>query len=323
MDATHKPPIRPAALSTPDPVDEARALLRTLTRALTAVAVLALTFTAVNVTRLAVRHGVPWPTALLLDPMLALALGTCLTVDARLAELGATPPGWAIALRWFAGLAAWTLNIWESVWPATTSEMAGTHRNTDPTGITLHSIPPALLVLVSEAVAAYRRRIRHLLHTPVTTGPAEPRGPDVPDAPGAYPVQPGGPGTPAPNAAAPAEHAPDVPDAAKHMGAPAFEESPPPVPDPAVEPRRTPAPDPPTGAGAGADPLYLPAREVDRAARAATGRPAAIRALRAELRIGQARARALRDALDHDTPADADEPETAAETPNTAGKTST
>lgn len=41
-------------------LDKARALLRTLTHALAAVAVLALTFTAVNVTQLAVRHEVPW-----------------------------------------------------------------------------------------------------------------------------------------------------------------------------------------------------------------------------------------------------------------------
>lgn len=288
---------------------EARALLHTLTRALTAVAVLALTFTAVNVTRLAVRHGVPWPTALLLDPMLALALGTCLTVDARLAELGAAPPGWAIALRWFAGLAAWTLNIWESVWPAPTAATAGAPAGADPTGITLHSIPPALLVLVSEAVAAYRRRIRHLLHTPAIAGPAGLPVPRAPNAPGAYPAHPSSPGTPGPGAPGPSESlrpgSPEVP--------------PPPEAEPAAHPDPGPPRERPTGDAAGMDPLYLSAREVDRAARAATGRPAAIRVLRAELRIGQARARALRDALDRDI----DDAGTAADAPNRAGNTPT
>ncbi|MDI2130580.1 hypothetical protein [Yinghuangia seranimata] len=285
-------------------------MLRTLTRSLAAVAVLALTFTAVNVTRLAVRHGVPWPTALLLDPMLALALGTCLTVDARLAELGATPPAWAVALRWFAGLAAWALNIWESVWPTSPGATGGIPENADPTGITLHSIPPALLVLVSEAVAAYRRRIRHLLHEPATgTGTADTA--DVPAAPGAHQVHPVRPGTSGPNG----------PDPAQHMHPTRPEEPPPPTADPAVVQGQVPTPDPPTGAEAEKDPLYLPAREVDRASRAATGRPAAIRTLRAELRIGQARARALRDALD--LAAATDVHGTAAKAPNDTERTPT
>ncbi|WP_436778222.1 hypothetical protein [Yinghuangia sp. YIM S09857] len=262
-------------------VEAARALLRTLTRALAAVAVLALTFTAVNVTQLAVRHGVPWATALLLDPMLALALATCLTVDARLAELGAAPPGWAVCLRWFAGLAAWTLNIWESVWPASSGPAGGT-RGADPTGIVLHSIPCALLVLVSEAVAAYRRRIRRLLLVPRARARPGAWRPGVPAARGAYPAHPDLSGTPGHTAPAVPEHprptAPDEPappDAATDL-------------DPAPD-----APEPET------DPLYDAAVDLDRAARAATGRPITIRALRTELRIGQARARTLRDRLDH------------------------
>lgn len=256
-------------------------MLDTLTRALAAVAVLALTFTAVNVTLLAVRHGVPWPTALLLDPMLALALATCLTVDARLAELGAAPPGWAVALRWFAGLAAWTLNVWESVWPASTSQV-GVPDDADPTGIVLHSIPCALLVLVSEAVAAYRRRIRRLLSAPLARAPLDTWAPDVPAARGAYPAHPGAAGT----AGTPGCTAPGGPD--------------PPASD-ASEPRgNAPAPNPESER----EPLYQAALDLDRAARAATGRPITIRAMRTELRIGQARARALRNRLDHAPAAD-------------------
>ncbi|UGQ13600.1 extensin [Yinghuangia sp. ASG 101] len=297
---------------TPDPAhaseeqaDEARALLRTLTRALAAVAVLALSFTAVNVTQLAVRHDVPLPTALLLDPMLALALATTLTVDARLAELGAAPPGWAVALRWFAGLAAWTLNVWESVYPAPSGPV-GVPSDPDPTGIVLHSIPCALLVLVSEAVAAYRRRIRRLLLVPRATARPGARTPDVPGARGAYPAHPGPAGTPGYTAPGAPEHPyPPAPD----------EPEPPDAPDPAPGP----GPDDP---GPETDPLYDAALDLDRAARDATGRPITIRALRTELRIGQARARALRDRLDDHAPADHDA-DSAGHAPNTPAKTPT
>lgn len=282
----HLPDPGPDRLSE-ERVEAARALLDTLTRALAAVAVLALTFTAVNVTLLAVRHGVPWPTAILLDPMLALALATCLTVDARLVELGAAPPGWAVALRWFAGLAAWTLNVWESVWPASTGRV-GVPSNADPTGIVLHSIPCALLVLVSEAVAAYRRRIRRLLSAPAAWAPSDARAPDVPAARGAYPAYPAAAGT----AGAPGYAAPDAPDA--------------PYPPAPHEPE---APEAATGPApkSNSDPLYAVALDLDRTARAATGRPISIRAMRTELRIGQARARALRHRLDR-APADDREP---------------
>jgi hypothetical protein len=65
---------------------EAEVLLRRLTRALAAVGVLTLAFTMVNVTLFATSRGVPWPIALLLDPMVALALATVLYADARLAS---------------------------------------------------------------------------------------------------------------------------------------------------------------------------------------------------------------------------------------------
>ncbi|WTW93435.1 hypothetical protein OG216_08635 [Streptomycetaceae bacterium NBC_01309] len=281
-------------------VEAARTLLRTLTRALAAVAVLALTFTAVNVTQLAVGHGVPWPTALLLDPMLALALATTLTVDARLAELGAAPPGWAVALRWFAGLAAWALNIWESVWPVSSGGV-GVPRDADPTGIVLHSTPCALLVLVSEAVAAYRRRIRRLLRAPLAWPPPAAWTPRVPAASRAYPAYPAATGAAGTSGYA----APEVPA-----------DPYPPAPDEPDPPETATAPDPDPES----DPLYRAALDLDRAARAATGRPVTIRALRTELRIGQARARALRDCLDRELTQDRG---LATQAPNTMGNTPT
>lgn len=48
---------------------EAISLLKTMTYVLCAVGILALVFTTVNVTRFATSRGVPWPIAILLDPM--------------------------------------------------------------------------------------------------------------------------------------------------------------------------------------------------------------------------------------------------------------
>ncbi|WP_369356064.1 hypothetical protein [Streptomyces sp. cg2] len=71
---------------------EAINLLRTMTRVLCVVGVLALVFTTVNVTRFATsRGGVPLPIAVLLDPMIGTALAGVLYVDARLAAWGITP----------------------------------------------------------------------------------------------------------------------------------------------------------------------------------------------------------------------------------------
>ena len=91
--------------ATPSP-RQADALLRALTRTLAAVGLLAAAFTAVNVTLFAHAHGVPWPIAILLDPMTALALAAVLLADARLASWGIRPPGWSATLRWFTGTAA-------------------------------------------------------------------------------------------------------------------------------------------------------------------------------------------------------------------------
>lgn len=114
-------------------------LLGTLTRVLVAVAVVALVFTASNVTMFAITHHVsPW-IAWLLDPMVAVALGAVLIFDGRLSEYGLYPSGWAAVLRWFAGVGTWVMNCWSSLWPAGTG--FGIPRDVDPAGLVLHSIP--------------------------------------------------------------------------------------------------------------------------------------------------------------------------------------
>lgn len=128
-----------------------------LTKVLVAVAVVALAFTATNVTLFAIDHHISVWIAWLLDPMVAVALGAVLIVDGRLSEQGVQPSGWATGLRWFAGLGTWLMNCWGSLWPAGTP--FGVPREIDPAGLVLHSIPPVLLIVLAEAITYYRRAI--------------------------------------------------------------------------------------------------------------------------------------------------------------------
>ncbi|MFJ9594952.1 hypothetical protein ACIRS3_19555 [Streptomyces virginiae] len=132
-------------------------LLSRLTLVLVAVASVALVFTASNVTMFAIDHHVSVWIAWLLDPMVAVALGTVLIFDGRLSEYGLYPSGWATVLRWFAGLGTWVMNCWTSLWPAGSS--FGNPRNVDPAGLVLHSVPPVLLIVLAEAISHYRHQI--------------------------------------------------------------------------------------------------------------------------------------------------------------------
>ncbi|MFI1395258.1 hypothetical protein [Streptomyces sp. NPDC020681] len=142
------------------PGEQIAALLRLqvrLTRVLVAIAVVALAFTATNVTLFAITHHISVWIAWLLDPMVAVALGTVLIVDGLLSQHGVHPSGWATALRWFAGLGTWLMNCWAALWPAGTA--FGVPRDVDPAGLVLHSIPPVLLIVLAEAITHYRRAI--------------------------------------------------------------------------------------------------------------------------------------------------------------------
>ncbi|TGA83573.1 hypothetical protein [Streptomyces sp. MZ04] len=145
---------------TPPTPAQAHALLTSLTRALAGVAALTLVFTAVNVTVFATSRGVFPAIAILLDPMVALALATVLYADARLAAWGLTPPAWSTALRWFTAIAATLMNTWTSIWP---DGRIGWPTRADPAGILLHGVPTVLLILLTETIAAYRRTIAPLL----------------------------------------------------------------------------------------------------------------------------------------------------------------
>jgi hypothetical protein len=102
----------------------------------------------------------------------ALALAAVLYTDARLTCWGIRPPAWSTVLRWFTGLAATHMNTWTSLWP---DGRPGWPSRADPAAVLLHAVPPLLLILLTETVAAYRR---HLTPYLTRTGP-EPDRPRI------------------------------------------------------------------------------------------------------------------------------------------------
>ncbi|MBD0741673.1 hypothetical protein BG418_09265 [Streptomyces sp. CBMA152] len=265
-------------------------MLRTLTRALCAVGVLALVFTAVNVTLFAASRGVPIWIAALLDPMLALALAAILYADARLAAWGIRPPAWSAALRWWAGCTAAVMNTWTSVWP---DGGIGRPRHADVAGVLLHLVPCLLLVGLAETIAAYRKiitEVRH--HTPPAPPVVRPNHPPHLAAPAQTDH---GLGVAAPTDRSDAGAArPDIGDVR------------PDLPLEALYPR--PGAERPVDAD-----LFTRAQALDAAVRERTGRPVSIRQLRRHLHLGQERARALRTRLDAPLPPGAPAPDHAPE----------
>ncbi|GAA3189591.1 hypothetical protein [Streptomyces ramulosus] len=126
-----------------------------VTRSLLAIGFGALVFTCINVTRFATSHDVPGWVAWMLDPLASLALLTVLYVDGVLAEQGGySPSGWPFTLRWFAGLATWIMNCWQSLFPDGHFRLVPSQA--DAGGLLLHSVAPLLLIALAEASAGYR-----------------------------------------------------------------------------------------------------------------------------------------------------------------------
>ncbi|AJZ83301.2 hypothetical protein AS97_11465 [Streptomyces sp. AgN23] len=249
--------------------------MRTLVRILAGVAALALIFTAVNVTLFAVDHHIPWPIAVLLDPMVALTLTSVLYADARLAAWDIPPPRWSTALRWSAGLAATVMNTWTSLWP---DDHIGWPCHADPAGVLLHAVPPLLLIGLTETVAAYRRCTSQT-HPHPTTAPHDDHSEEHPR---------NTPGAPAPPAPLPSERT-DEEDGGP-TAATTRHDSHEPAPDGPV--------DQPDGHSRADADVYARALALDLAARQHTGQPISIRQLRRHLHLGQHRARELRTRLD-------------------------
>ncbi|RVU28993.1 extensin [Streptomyces antnestii] len=258
-------------MSAPAPA-EAQALLTALTRALAGVAILALIFTAVNVTLFATSRGVTPAIAILLDPMVALALAAILYADARLAAWGIRPPRWSAALRWFTGITATLMNTWDSIWP---DRQIGTPIHADLAGVVLHGVPTVLLILLTETIAAYRRTVAPLLDPIGDTDPTpdfDPRRVLRSDEPTVLPSTFGSP------AAAPGEGT----GATGPHGA---------TSPPTTHPGAPTGPDGTHGAIDAA--LWAHAVAIDDAVRMANGGPVSVWRLRSELRLGPDRAKQI------------------------------
>ncbi|MET9483643.1 hypothetical protein [Streptomyces sp. NPDC006638] len=160
---TQAGPPRPVSVSA-DAADKARRsiakldeVLAMVTKALLTLGGGALIFTCVNVTLFGISHEIPWFIAWMLDPLASLALITVLYVDGVLAEHGGDykPGGWPFLLRWTAGLSTWVMNCWTSLYPD--GHFHFIPQKPDAGGILLHSVAPALLILLAEAATGYRK----------------------------------------------------------------------------------------------------------------------------------------------------------------------
>ena len=110
------------------------------------VAFLTMAFSLGNIQDLAMDHGTNEVISWFLAPAVDLALIGALVGDAFLSRHGLDAGPWAKVLRWFAGLATLTLNVWDSV------------AVRDAAGIVLHAVPPVLLFFLAEAAVPYRRQ---------------------------------------------------------------------------------------------------------------------------------------------------------------------
>ncbi len=144
-----------------------------LDRALWLVTGLVCTYSLVNVHGVAVHHGTGDPQAWLLAPIVDIALIAAIRADSALSTSGAPPGPWAAALRWFAGLATWTLNVWDALFPLDPTDAHGAPLrdvhgavltgHIDPGAVVSHSVPPVVLILLAEAAVAYRRAVAELV----------------------------------------------------------------------------------------------------------------------------------------------------------------
>ncbi|WP_225438523.1 DUF6284 family protein [Candidatus Frankia nodulisporulans] len=159
------PERRCTAMATLNP-DHLRRVGRALDGALWLVALLVGAYSLANVHTVAVGHHTADPQAWLLAPIVDIALFVAITADSVLARHGLPPTPWGTGLRWFCGLATWTLNVWDAA------------ASLDAGAIVAHSVPPVVLILLAEAAPRYRHQFATLTAPPAdapasTTPPAE------------------------------------------------------------------------------------------------------------------------------------------------------
>lgn len=124
-------------------------------RIIAVVLLLALVFTMVNVQQFAAKgtpqFGVQWWIAWLLDPMASLTMATAIVFEGFLADYDKPKVGWLVAAKWYAAVAVWGMNIWQS---AASGSFAG---------VWLHSVAPGLVCLLAEAAPRVRRHMADVI----------------------------------------------------------------------------------------------------------------------------------------------------------------
>jgi hypothetical protein len=133
---------------------------------------LGLAFTMVNVQSFAAAgaalFSLSWVAAWLLDPMVSLVLVAVLRAEQVTARYQVETGEWVHRTKWFAFLATYVMNTWQS-WVAL-------HLS----GIVLHSVPPVLVFLAAETAPVLRDRLTEAVNRaamPAFTG--QPTGADT------------------------------------------------------------------------------------------------------------------------------------------------
>lgn len=169
---------------------------------------LGLGFTMVNVQTFAAAGAavgsLPWLAAWLLDPMVSLTLVAVLRAEQITARYQVQAGVWANRTKWFAFLATYVMNTWQS-WQAL-----------NLSGIVLHSVPPVLVFCAAETAPWLRDRLTEAVNRAATvaftgSGQASEPAADTEPAAGAPVPEPVESERTAPLPAVPAEPAPRKP----------------------------------------------------------------------------------------------------------------
>ncbi|QWF80458.1 hypothetical protein [Amycolatopsis sp. CA-230715] len=155
---------------------------------------LGLAFTMVNVQTFAAAGApawsLPWLAAWVLDPMVSITLVAVLRAEQITARYQLETGKWANRTKWFAFLATYVMNTWQS-W-------AGLHL----AGIVLHSVPPVLVFLAAETAPALRDKLTESVNVaagdttptadtkPAAADTATVPAPENPATPGQGPANP-------------------------------------------------------------------------------------------------------------------------------------
>ncbi|HEX5121170.1 MAG TPA: hypothetical protein VFW65_38790 [Pseudonocardiaceae bacterium] len=128
---------------------------------------LGLAFTMTNVQGFAAvgdrTWSLPWLTAWLLDPMVSLVLLAILRAEQVTARCGVRTGGWVRAAKWFTLGATYLMNTWAAY-------AAGS-----PALVVLHSVPPLVVFVATEAVTDLRDKLSEAANAPFMNSKAESR----------------------------------------------------------------------------------------------------------------------------------------------------